>query len=271
MQPADRPAFLRNLVALSELYGKSLSPAAQVLYVEALQEFGLDPLLQAIRTCVQTCRFMPVPADIRKLVVGDTSDAAEVAWQAFKTTARAVGGYQSPTFEDGALGATLLAVFGTWEAACAADLSPEMWIAKRREFERTYRVMRDRQLGPMTLDGFCRRTNHALGYDVDAPLNARLLGDGMPSRGRIADASDAMREQWRRNVTQAIEAHGAGTVETPVAETPAMTPLWQVAAETPQIRSVRESLQSRLARREDGARSVAALSTKDSERSQEIE
>jgi hypothetical protein len=231
-----------------------------MLYFYGLEDLPLEKVVAAMKTSARTCTFMPKPADLRKLVVGDPADTVEAAWLEFKRQVQVVGGYADATFTDGALAATLVAIFGSWHQACAAEFSTEVWVAKRREFERVYRVMRDRELGPTTLDGFCRRTNRALGYDdADARPSARLLGDGL-SRRRIVEASDATRDLWRQNVRLAIEARAGGSVETS-GDVSAMTPLARVAAETCVAlddkrstgRVARESLRSRLARLEDVA------------------
>lgn len=234
MQPSDRPAFVQRLVIVAELFGKPLSAAVQVLYFEALQDLEIAPVLAALHTSARTCTFMPKPAELRTLVVGDTEIAAERAWLTYKHTARTVGAYASPTFADGAIAVTLLAIFGSWERACAIDLSPELWVAKRREFERVYRVARDQGVhAPRTLPGFCARVNLETGFsDATPPQTERLLGDGSPGERRRLEASDTDRERWRQNVRQAIEARALGD-ETPTTATPPLEPLATIAARVP--------------------------------------
>ncbi|MEO8679238.1 MAG: hypothetical protein ABI665_09345 [Vicinamibacterales bacterium] len=160
MQPSDKPAFLKALVTLSELFGKPLSPAVQVLYFDALVDVDAAALRRAMNTAAQTCTFMPKPAELRTLAIGNTEDQAEMAWVAMRAALSTVGAYRSLVTADAALGETMLAMFGSWPTACASDFSAEMWAAKRKEFGRIYRVMKNRDLpGARYLPGLIERHN----------------------------------------------------------------------------------------------------------------
>lgn len=167
--------FLERLGLLSELFngaGAVFSEAKATLYFEALRDLPLASVVRGLNEAVKVCTFMPKPAEIRKLVVGDDEDTAELAWLEFKRLARDAGGYASPTFSDPALADAIVAVFGSWEAACWSDFSPEMWSSKRKEFGRVYRAMRTRgQTGPKQIAGFFARENALRGYAMPA-LNA---------------------------------------------------------------------------------------------------
>ena len=67
MNDTDRPAFYRLLIGIGELYDKTLSTAAQVLYWDALSKYelaDLDAALKAHVTTPDAGRFMPKPADL---------------------------------------------------------------------------------------------------------------------------------------------------------------------------------------------------------------
>lgn len=168
MTIADFEVFSAKLVTLAELLDAQLSESKQLLYFEALQDLDLDDVLQAITQAARTCTFFPKPVELRTLSVGDDAAHTETAWQNYKQLAARVGGYQSPTFDDPALAATLVAVFGSWEEACWVELSPEMWASKRKEFDRVYRPLRRRgATGPVTLPGFIERENALKGFTAD--------------------------------------------------------------------------------------------------------
>ena len=113
-----------------------------------------------VTAAVRTFKFMPKPAEIRVLAIGDTEDLAEQAWLNWKKAARIAGAYASIATDDPALGEALVSIFGGWPEACLIELSPEMWAAKRKEFGRVYRVMAERRLvGPRYLPGLCERAN----------------------------------------------------------------------------------------------------------------
>lgn len=160
MQENDRRAFLQRLVVLSELFGKPLSPAAQTLYFEALQDLDLASVLAALNQATKTHTFMPKPAELRSLILGDGETATERAWMALRAAMQSAGAYASLVIADPALAETILAMFGSWPAACAAEFSPEMWTAKRKEFGRVYGVCVGRGLvGTRYLPGICEQQN----------------------------------------------------------------------------------------------------------------
>jgi hypothetical protein len=237
MTPHDAPQFLVALSAVAEVFEREFSDAAQMLYFDALRDLPLIDCLQALEMASRTKTFMPRPAELRALIVPDDSNAIEQAWLEYKRQARVVGAYQSPTFQDGAIAATLVAIFRSWEQACGADLSPELWVAKRREFERVYRSYRDRGLTHgVTLEGFCARKNYETGWDEPRPGTARQLPAGdvpqLPAsvRRRLAATSEEEREIWRQNVARALETREDTPADQPVT---AMEPLRLIARRVP--------------------------------------
>lgn len=154
MTPTDYQPLLERLIGLSEVFRVPLSPAAQALYVEALQDLALPPVLAALGTLVRTARWFPKPAEIRQLVEGDVEARVEQAWLTWRTAARRLGSYRTVVTDDPVLAETLTAVFGGWVQACGAEYSPEMWASKRKEFGRVYQVLAARGLtGPRQLPG----------------------------------------------------------------------------------------------------------------------
>jgi hypothetical protein len=160
MDIADNGEFRRRLITLAELFDAKLSPQKQALYFEALRDLPFTAVATGLNQAAKLCTFMPRPAELRTLAVGDAEDHAERAWMAFRAAMRRVGAYASLATVDPALGETITTVFGSWPGACATDLSPEMWAAKRKEFGRVYRVLVDRALvGTRYLCGLCEQQN----------------------------------------------------------------------------------------------------------------
>jgi hypothetical protein len=165
MTDADFDGFVDRLVVLAEMFRAELSASLQVLYFKALRDLPAEAVNRALEECARSCTFMPRPAEVRSRIEGDPAAAIESAWLEFKRVARQVGGYASPTFADAALADTLTAIFGSWSNACWIDLTPEMWAAKRKEFDRVYRVMSDRGIAePRQLPGQFDRDNALRGY-----------------------------------------------------------------------------------------------------------
>jgi hypothetical protein len=215
MHVDDSPAFTARLVALGELFDVSLSATRQALYFEALSDLTIEQAVQALNLAVKTCRFFPKPVEIRELAMGDSEVVTERAWLEFRAAQRRVGGYSDVTFADGALARAIEAMFDRWDLACWAELSPEMWASKRKEFGRVYGVMcAETAAGPMTLEGYCSRNNR-LRYGVADPLRALPAVDGVKAlppadvSGLIdqeREQRERQRVQRRENVARAIEA-----------------------------------------------------------------
>lgn len=160
MDTADNVQFRNRLVGLAEVFDAKLSPQRVALYFEALRDLDFAAVVGGLNQAVRVCKFFPRPAEIRTLILGDSEDRAEEAWMAFKAAMKVAGSYASLSVHDAALGETILAMFGSWPAACAQELSPEMWAAKRKEFGRVYRVLAARNLdGSRYLTGICEQQN----------------------------------------------------------------------------------------------------------------
>lgn len=160
MTTQDLEMFSARLVTLAELFDAKLSEGKIWLYFEALRDLPLEAVLSAVVGGAKRCTFMPKPAELRAMAVGDDEQATERAWMACRAAMRVVGSYASLVVADPALGETITAMFGSWPAACAAELSPEMWAAKRKEFNRVYRVLVNRGLvGARYLAGICEQQN----------------------------------------------------------------------------------------------------------------
>lgn len=189
MTNRDAGEFLGRLVGLSELYGAKFSEAKGSLYFEALKDLPLEQVIGAMNQAVKTCTFMPKPAEIRTLAIGDTEDRAEGAWMLLRKAMGQVGSYRSLIVDDPVLAEAIVAVFGSWPQACLTDLSPEMWASKRKEFGRVYRVIADRGLlGGRYLAGICEQQNGGKREWLQYTPVARLLGSGEVEALSLEDA-----------------------------------------------------------------------------------
>lgn len=156
----DNRDFTQRLAALAEVFDVKLSAARIALYFETLREFALADVVRALNHAAKTNKFFPRPAELRDTIVGDSEDAVEMAWVGFRQAIRRLGYMTSVVVQDAALAESILALFGSWDAACAADLSPEMWASRRKEFGRVYRAMLQRRLeGARYLIGMSERHN----------------------------------------------------------------------------------------------------------------
>jgi hypothetical protein len=142
MTAADCEDFYMRLACVAELFDAAITQGKAELYFDALKDLPIIEVIAAMNAAVKLCTFMPKPAELRRLAVGDDDDHAERAWLAMKAAMRSIGAYGSLVTIDPALGETILAMFGSWPAACESDFSPEMWSSKRKEFGRVFHIFR---------------------------------------------------------------------------------------------------------------------------------
>lgn len=171
MTDADRPQFARVLAVLSQAFNESVSEQRAEAYWIALRDLDLDLFEAAAFEAMKTLEWFPKPVQLRELLDGAREDDIEHAWLEYKTLARRFGGYASPEM-DAALLEALTLVFGSWQAACWSDFSDEMWASKRKEFGRTYRVLRNRGLrGTVRAVGFIEQDHRDKGLLSEGPKN----------------------------------------------------------------------------------------------------
>jgi len=180
MTASDLEAFSARLVTLAELFDAKLSEGKIWLYFEALAPLPFDRVAAACLEAARRCTFMPKPAELAALAVGDREETIERAWMAFRRAMRVVGSYSSLVVADPVLAETITAMFLTWPAACTAELSSEMWTAKRKEFDRVYRTLANRGLvGARYLTGICEQQNSGRPEWLAYVPVKRLVGDAI--------------------------------------------------------------------------------------------
>lgn len=163
MTRTDAAAFSKGMQALGETFDTPVSELRTATYFDALADLELRDVLRAMRGLIRTHKFFPKPVEIREAIHGTPADLTESAWMLWKRAARKVGGAASLVVTDAVLAETLVTVFGGWPEACYAEFSPEMWAAKRKEFERVYRVFVERGIrGSRYLKGAQEIQNGAL-------------------------------------------------------------------------------------------------------------
>mgnify|MGYP001558060664 FL=1 len=65
MKNTERSVFEKNLTALAEIYGIEISHERMAGYWELLRDLSLASFSYAVRIAGQSCKFFPVPAEIR--------------------------------------------------------------------------------------------------------------------------------------------------------------------------------------------------------------
>lgn len=179
MTPKQASELAARLLTLAEVFGVTVSEARMGLYIEALRDLPFPQLVEGLNAAARASKFFPKPSELRELALGSTEDAAELAWLSFRQAMGRFGYMASVAVHDAALGEAIIALFGGWEAACLAELSPEMWASKRKEFGRIYQALKQRKLtGVRYLVGATERQNGGRpDWLVYAPLG-RIGADG---------------------------------------------------------------------------------------------
>lgn len=189
MKATDFERFSEVMRATSEMYGKSLSPAAITLYWQALQDLAMQELQAGLSAHINSPdngQFMPRPADIRRMLGGTTTDAAMLAWSQVVKAARSVGAYQTVAFDDPLIHACI-SDMGGWMAICHCDVDDLPF--RERDFVARYRAYRSRPLAqlsyPPKLLGIIDQTNLPNGYEA---VEVAMIGDPDIARTVLAKA-----------------------------------------------------------------------------------
>jgi hypothetical protein len=131
--------FLEVLAGLGELYGKKVSPALYRIYLDAMEKYGDQEVLEALNRCSVTLRFFPVPADIIEAMGSGEEAKALEAWGALEEATRRVGRYGRVQFEDGKI-SHVVRLMGGWDAVCQWRINDLDF--RRKEFIGAYKASR---------------------------------------------------------------------------------------------------------------------------------
>lgn len=195
MKQSDFKRFSMALTAMSELYGKTVSEGAVVLWWKALEAFDIEQVEQAFAKAVQNPeggQFMPKPADIIKFMSGTATDRARTAWgKAFEAMQR-VGAYQSVCFDDPIIHAVLQDL-GGWTKVCRSDMNELSYLEHRFcESYRAYAGRHDLDY-PAKLIGEYEAINRHEGRRVAPPM---LIGNPDKAREVLRLGSEGTKTQF---------------------------------------------------------------------------
>lgn len=182
MRTNDFDAFGQMLVAVGDLYGKTMSEFALGLYFNALKEFDLAAVRQAFDRYVKnpdSGQFMPKPADLIRMMQGSSLDASMAAWSKVDRAIRQVGTYASVVFDDPLIH-RVIADMGGWVQL--GTKSEDEWPFVQRDFQNFYKGYAHRNEKPEydpVLIGLANQHNASEGYAKSPP---KLIGDAMQAQ-----------------------------------------------------------------------------------------
>jgi hypothetical protein len=183
MVEPDKKRFAEILTATSELYGRTISVPAMRVWFAALLQYDIKDIVGAVQRHITSPdgKFMPVPADVIRIIEGSGQDAALLAWTKFTAALERVGTYQTVVFDDPIIH-TVVEDMGGWVEFGATPIDEMRF--RGIEFQRRYQAYRQR-IGelqyPAKLIGITEADNRQRGYieDIPAPL---LIGDHEKAR-----------------------------------------------------------------------------------------
>jgi len=176
METRDRENFGKLLMAIGELYNKQVSASLVKIYWRVLETFVWEDVVNAFQAHVQdpdSGQFLPKPADIIRVIKGNSHSQGLQAWTKVDQAIRCVGPYQSVVFDDAIIHAVLQEM-GGWIRICSVGEDELPFVAK--EFQTRFNAYRYKapQGYPRYLVGINEHQNRLNGGEVQPP---RLLGD----------------------------------------------------------------------------------------------
>ncbi len=139
MKQIDKKFFVALMTAMTEIYGKKLSSQLLEIYWRSLEPYELNDIKQALNAYIvnpDNGQFIPKPADIIKILSGNSTEKALYAWNKVLKAIRQVGSYNSIVFDDPIIH-LILDDMGGWILMCKTNES-ELSFA-RYDFEKRYK------------------------------------------------------------------------------------------------------------------------------------
>jgi len=176
MKKDDMPQFALRFAKLSEIYAKNISEFLIENYWEALQDFELEDVEEAlsVHTNNPDCgQYFPKPADVVRFIEGSGETKALKAWTMVEKAIHQVGSYESVAFEDPLIHA-VLEDMGGWVKLCSTTL--EALPFRANEFQKRYMgfLIKKPERHPKYLAGLAEIDNAKNGFEIKPPL---LVGD----------------------------------------------------------------------------------------------
>lgn len=197
MRDDDLARFSLELITVADGFYDKKNLAAEVvlIYFNALRDYDLDSVIQALGEHVRTpgrCNFFPKPGSLIELIEGTKAAAAMRAWSKVDKAIRSYGRNRSVVFDDPVIHA-VVDEMGGWLKLCETGSERDLEFAK---------------------NNFCKRYE-ALGRPTDYPavllgaLDLDAIKFGRPTRqpvcvGNVRLAMEVLRVGQVRAEGQAV-------------------------------------------------------------------
>jgi hypothetical protein len=167
--------FMKNMVAIGEMYGKPLSPEMLQMYYMVLEEMTDNQFKQAVKVIMRThvWNTLPKPAEFIEAIKPDTDSQAIMAWQKIENTMARVGAYKTVIFDDPLIHGFIQGFEGCWPGLCSKTIEEMIWI--RKDFEKYYKAISPDSIDCRPLIGISEGENITRGIEhKEAPV---YIGD----------------------------------------------------------------------------------------------
>lgn len=182
----DAEVFSLQMLALAEIYKREVSVTLMRIYFDALQEYAIGDVVQAIARHIRhpdQGQYFPKPADLIRMLEGDTHGQALQAWKVAVDAAIQYSPYVTVQFADAIIG-IVIEEMGGWQDFYG--WSDKEMPFKQQEFCLRYRqhLLRGGVQENPVLVGFFQAENIRTGFagELAAPIVI-----GQPERKAIKE------------------------------------------------------------------------------------
>jgi len=190
MRQDEYDEFTSIMQIVSEQYGKPLSGGVIALYWQALKDYDLTAVRDALGRHLRntdTGQFMPKIADIVRMMHGSSQDSAFSGWSKFDKAIRQVGIYRTVVFDDPIIH-RVVHDMGGWVSF--GEKTEDAWPFLQNEFVARYRGFKSRNERieyPATLIGISESHNTKAGKKIEPPV---LIGNSEIAMQVMAQGGD---------------------------------------------------------------------------------
>lgn len=190
MREADYDNFANNLAAIGDMKKQPQSKWVIGIWWRALAAYDYAAVEDALVRHVQNPdngQFMPTPADVIKLIQGNSVDAALVAWAKVDRAVRVIGPWGDVAFDDPLIH-RVIEDMGGW--AALGTKTDKDWPFIAREFEtryRGYRTRADLTVYPKVLTGSFNMHNDSASLSLQPTM---LIGNAGKASAVMRGGSD---------------------------------------------------------------------------------
>ena len=125
------------MAMLDDAFGVTSSKNKIMLYFNALEDFEIEQVVNAVGLAIKTLKFYPKIAEIRELIEGQIEDRAAIAWYTVIEATKVYGQYNSIRFDD-LLIHWIVERMGGWPHFCG--LVAEELPFRQKDFIQLYRL-----------------------------------------------------------------------------------------------------------------------------------